>query len=92
MEQLQKKSLVLRDRLAVDRTHMANERTLLAYLRTAIMIGASGITLVKIYPQSQFWRTFGLALIPIAIVLSVISFIRFFKLRCKITRNCSEET
>lgn len=30
--------LILRDKLAIDRTHLANERTLLSYLRTSLYL------------------------------------------------------
>ena len=36
------------ERLALNRTVLANERTLLAYARTAIMIVATGATLLKL--------------------------------------------
>ena len=37
-EQFTAEELILRDHLALDRTRLANERTLLAYLRTALML------------------------------------------------------
>jgi putative membrane protein len=40
--------LVLRDELALDRTRLANERTLLAYARTSIMLLVSGATALKL--------------------------------------------
>jgi putative membrane protein len=43
--------LILRDYLAADRTKMANERTLLAYLRTMIGFAASGVALIKILDE-----------------------------------------
>ncbi len=90
MDTQQKQSLVLRDRLAVDRTHMANERTLLAYSRTAMMLAASGITLLKLFPESHFWRYFGFFLIPIAVVVAIIGVWRFFAVRCKVTQDCAQ--
>jgi len=41
--------MILRDYLAQDRTKLANERTFLAYLRTAITFSAAGGTLIKIF-------------------------------------------
>ena len=46
--------LTLRDHLALDRTRLANERTLLSYFRTAIMLAVSGVTLTNLYPGSTF--------------------------------------
>lgn len=36
--------MILRDRLAVDRTDLANERTLLAYIRTFLALLVTGVT------------------------------------------------
>ncbi len=45
--------LIVRDYLAIDRTKLANQRTLLSYIRTAIMLIASGVTMLKLIPQSD---------------------------------------
>lgn len=39
------KELILRDRLALDRTKLANERTHLAYMRTVVSLIVAAITL-----------------------------------------------
>jgi putative membrane protein len=41
--------LILRDQLALDRTRLANERTLLAYVRTAFMLLVVGATALKLF-------------------------------------------
>ena len=41
--------LILRDHLARDRTKLANERTLLAYIRTAFMLFVAGATALKVF-------------------------------------------
>ncbi len=43
------KPLILRDYLAVDRTILANERTLLAWLRTSFNLVLAGISVMKIF-------------------------------------------
>jgi len=40
--------LILRDRLAIERTKLANERTFLAYFRTGIIFLGTGISIVSI--------------------------------------------
>lgn len=42
-------ALILRDHLALDRTRLANERTLLAYIRTAFMLLVAGATALKLF-------------------------------------------
>ena len=44
-----KEPLQLRDYLAIDRTLLANERSLLAYVRTAITLFIAGISLIKFF-------------------------------------------
>jgi len=39
--------LILRDQLVLDHTGLANERTVLAYARTALMLVIAGATAVK---------------------------------------------
>ena len=39
--------MILRDYLAVDRTHLANERTFLAYIRTCLGLFATGAALIN---------------------------------------------
>lgn len=40
--------LILRDRLAIDRTVLANERTLLSYARTAMTLLIAGLSLIHL--------------------------------------------
>lgn len=47
-QHLTAEELILRDYLALDRTRLANERTLLAYIRTALMLVVAGVTALKL--------------------------------------------
>ena len=67
----QEGNLILRDCLALERTNQANERTFLAYARTAVMALFTGISLFKIFPESTTIFIFGWASI-------IASFILFF--------------
>ena len=69
-EQLEQKSLDLRDCLALERTSLANERTFFAYARTAIMVLITGVSAFKLFPGILIIFILGLA----AVVLSVILF------------------
>ncbi len=84
MDDFQIKSLILRDSLAVDRTHMANERTLMAYLRTSLMLLASGVSLIKLYPNILILKILGVSLLPVSLVIAVVSYIRFLKMKRRI--------
>lgn len=41
--------LILRDRLAENRTVLANERTLLSYVRTSLALFAAGLSFIKFF-------------------------------------------
>lgn len=48
-EELDTKDLILRDHLAIDRTELSNENTLLAYIRTSLTILIAGVSLLKFF-------------------------------------------
>lgn len=83
--------LILRDLLALDRTRLANERTFLAYLRTAIMVGVSGVTFIKLFPHNRFAQTSGWALPPIAALLMLYAATRFLRLKRSLS-TCSPQS
>ena len=72
--------LPLTDRLAVTRTELANERTLLAYVRTALAIAAGGAALLHIF-AGPFLLTLGWLLIPVALVVLFVGVRRFQRAR-----------
>lgn len=67
----------VRDRLAVTRTKLANERTLLAYLRTSVMLVASGATLWRLQPMGELDRFLGMATIGVGLAVAAIGAWRF---------------
>ena len=65
--------------LAVDRTALSNERTLLAYLRTALQAVVGGATLIRFFDHPVA-DVVGWLLLPCGVVLVVLG-IRFFRRR-----------
>lgn len=62
-----KEEIILRDYLALERTRLANERTLFAYIRTALYLILGGIAFMQMHDfKSIKW------LAPVCFVLSVI--------------------
>lgn len=47
--QFKREELILRDYLAADRTVLANERTFMAFIRTAIALAAAGGSLIQFF-------------------------------------------
>jgi putative membrane protein len=66
----------LSDRLAVSRTDLANERTLLAYVRTALALAAGGIGLVQIF-SAPLIVALGWALMPAGALVFLLGVARF---------------
>ncbi len=86
----EKKPRVTKDYWAADRTHMANQRTLLAYIRTAFMLLGSGVTLIKFLNSDEFLYFIGWALIPGSFVMLAIGIYLYKKVQSNI-RNLPEE-
>ena len=76
-----------RDFLALVRTDLANERTLLAYGRTALMVSATGATLLKFYPDSLAVRAASWPLVAFGILIALFGMIRFARLQSRLHRK-----
>lgn len=85
--------LILRDRLAIERTKLANERTLFSYIRTSLYLLTAGIGVLQIKSIS---RLDGLAWVCIVsgILLFFFGFVRFgqFRKRLKECTTSQENT
>lgn len=74
-----------RDDLAVIRTHLANERTLLGYFRTALALFASGAGLVSFVPTTT-GLALGWTLLATGLATAIAGTGRFFYVRTAIGR------
>lgn len=74
------KELILRDHLALERTRLANERTLFAYLRTSLYLLTAGIGIFQVESISRL-RSLAWICIVSGIVLFVLGIIRFLQMR-----------
>ena len=71
------KEMILRDHLAVDRTIMANERSLLSYARTMLASVAGGITIIKLFGADSDMKILGIVLISFGIVSLIVGIYRY---------------
>lgn len=78
--------LKLSDVLALDRTRLANERTFLAYLRAAIMLGVSAVSILKLLPDSPTFVTLAWVMLPASILLAIFGGIRSARLALSLRR------
>ncbi|MAX78771.1 MAG: hypothetical protein CL843_01170 [Crocinitomicaceae bacterium] len=75
-----KERIILRDYLALQRTSLANERTLFSYIRTSLYLLVAGIGLVKLKDfESLTWL--GYVAFGGSVVVLVYGFIHFWVLR-----------
>jgi len=68
--------LILRDHLAIDRTVLANERTFLAYIRTALTLFVVGASLIKFF-DSLPATVVGWVFIPIGLAVFAFGISRY---------------
>lgn len=72
------KDLVLREYLALERTKLANERTLLTYIRTGLYFLVAGSTLGQLM-DTPFWDIADVPVIVIGLVICLIGAVRFIR-------------
>lgn len=72
------KDLVLREYLALERTKLANERTLLTYIRTGLYFLVAGSTLGYVV-DTTFWDLMGTPLVVTGILIGIFGAIRFVR-------------
>jgi putative membrane protein len=77
-------ALTLADRLAVERTQLANETTLLAYIRTALAIAAGGGTLLQFFSSHPALFAVGWVLMASAGGLLAFGINRFVAVRRRV--------
>ena len=70
----------LADELAVQRTTLANERTWLAYLRTALTLFVAGVTFVQFF-SSRIIQLIGWSFIPLGVVTALVGWRRYRQAR-----------
>ncbi len=85
-----KERIILRDFLALERTTLANERTLFSYIRTSLYLILGGIAFWKMESletiQWLAYLSFGISFLMI-----VYGLVRYFKLKRKLQKFYDED-
>jgi len=81
----EKKELIVRDWLAIERTKLANERTFLAYFRTTIVFLGTGIGITKMEIFSEI-HDLGIISISVAPLILSVGIVRFYKVKQNIRK------
>lgn len=75
-----KEEIILRDHLAVERTKLANERTLLSYIRTSLYLLLGGIAFLGMKDLKEI-KNLGYFSLSLSIIVLVIGIFRFYQLK-----------
>jgi len=75
-----KEEIILRDHLAMERTKLANERTLLSYIRTSLYLLLGGIAFLGMKDLSDI-RFMGYFSLGLSVALLIIGIVRFLQLK-----------
>ncbi|MHB1285148.1 MAG: DUF202 domain-containing protein [Leptospirales bacterium] len=78
-----KESMRISDYLSVDRTIMANERTLLAYIRTSVGLLIAGLVLIRFFHQTHFdvYQVCGFLALLVALSIMIFGIRDFMHMR-----------
>lgn len=76
--------MILRDHLAEDRTRLANERSLLAYMRTFVGFFASGAGLIKLF-EERFFVCAGFILLALSPLFLVVGLVKYYRMLRKLS-------
>ena len=82
----EKVNLEIRDQLAIERTKFANERTFLAYIRTAMTLVLGGFSLTQFF-ENDIYKLIGVLFIPLGVLAGFYGFRRFLKKKKAIAEN-----
>lgn len=80
-----KEEILLRDHLAIERTRLSNERTLLAYTRTSLYLVLAGIAFLGMEGLKEM-KIVGIISISLSIIVILIGITRFFQLKAQIMK------
>jgi putative membrane protein len=84
------KDLSLSDYLAIERTKLANERTLLAYTRSSLYLLLGGIAFIQLQGYDNL-KWLGYLSLCLSVVIMAIGMLRFFFLKKRLKRYYSEK-
>lgn len=80
------KDLILREKLALERTILANQSTFLAFLRTSMYFLVAGVSINNL-TDVKSGKTIELVFILISVALLVFGIINFFRQKRKIIKS-----
>lgn len=86
-----REELILRDHLAIERTKLANERTLFSYLRTSLYLLTAGIGILE-FESMEHLIVIAYISLFLSGILIFIGLLRFYQLRKNLKSYTSNKT
>ncbi len=80
-----KEKIILRDHLSIERTKLANERTLLSYIRTTLYLVLGGIAFFGMKDLEKI-KGLGYFSLFLSVIVLFIGIVRFHQLKKHITK------
>ncbi len=80
-----REEIILRDYLALERTKLANERTLLSYIRSSLYLLIGGIALIQLDGFERI-KILGYISLALTVLFLVIGIYRYYKLNRHLNR------
>jgi len=80
------KEIILRDYLALDRTKLANQRTLLSFIRTSLYLVVSGIAVMEVQMLENL-KFMGFILVGISLTILGLGIANYLIYRKKINKS-----
>lgn len=84
-----KEEIILRDHLALQRTKLANERTVLTYVRTALYLIIAGVAFLGM-SDFESMRYVGYICLALSVMLLIFGFIRYGQLKRQLNKIYEE--
>jgi putative membrane protein len=79
-----KEKIILRDFLAMERTSLANERTLFSYIRASLYLGIAGVAIIEYEGFASFsWLSY--VIFGLSVGLIFIGVFRYRRLKKKLS-------
>lgn len=79
-----KDEIILRDYLALERTKLANERTLLAYIRSSLYMILGGIAFLQL-KDFEGTRWVGYATLGVSVIILLIGIYRYLQIKYRLS-------
>jgi putative membrane protein len=84
-----KEKIILRDYLALERTRLANERTIFSYIRTSLYMLLAGIAMLQMKGLEEI-KWLGFVSLALSVIILVFGIFKYYQLKNKLKQYYSQ--